>query len=1496
MQNQTPNNIPVSPLNLPKGGGASTGMGDSLGAVGPTGMAGMALPLPLSAGRGYAPSLALQYSSGSGNGPFGAGWQLPVERITRRTSRGVPQYDDGQDEYLGPDGEVLVPEYAADGSLVTQTRTRYGDKSLGKTYLVTRYFPRVEGAFSRIERWKADAHDHFWLLHGADGSLHCLGKTAQARVDSPDAAGQPRISQWLLEETVLPTGEHHYYRYCAEDTTGVDLSGSEALRTHGAGRYLREVCYGNRTPAAHLYSWDATPVWPQWLFNLVLDYGERGIDPVTPPPYTATSPWQARQDAFSGYEYGYEIRCHRLCRQVLMYHQFPELGSGPILTGRLLLDYQESPVLSTLIGAQRWAYQDGVAQSLPPLELRYAAFEPSSAAGWQPWQGMPGLDAGQPYQWVDLYGEGLPGVLYRADTDWRYRAPQRDIDSTAPDAVSYGSWESLSPIPSMTTTSARLMDCDGDGRLEWVVTQPRLAGYFTLNPDRSISGFTPFTALPTEFFQSHAQWADLMGTGLADLAMIGPTSVRLYANQRAGFGAALNVVREDDKDALPVAGGDENVLVAFSDVLGSGQPHLVTVAHNGIWCWPNLGRGRFGQRLRLATLTLEAVDFHPQRVFLADIDGSGASDLIYAQGDALLVYFNQSGNGFSAPLRVPLPAGVRFDPLCQLSLVDVQGRGISSLLLSVPYPEMRHWRYDFCQNKPYLLNGINNNRGRDQTLSYRSAAQFWLDDKAAGRESSCYLPFPVHVVAQVATEDEISGNRLTQVYRYQHGVYDGREREFRGFGYVEVEDTSLSATATGEHRVFTPPVLTRTWYHTGGDTDATQLHGVRWQGDAQAFSVGDTRLTAWTGSDEAFSEDIDTVTRFWLHRALKGCILRQEVYGLDDTDQARIPYSVSQNRYQVRLLRAGTDKVAPVVLPLSLETLTTSYERIATDPQCNQQIVIASNAYGQPTHSIAIAYPRRPKPQLDDLCYPVDLPVTSIASSYDDQQQVLRLTEQQQSYWHLTDDTAWQLGLPDASRQNVLTFADSQVPAEGLSFEVLQDPNGLLGASQTRVYAGQEQVVYREQPPASLPALVDHVETAALDDEALKAFDGIWEAPALVAMLTDAGYQSAERLLPVVGEATSPVYVVAHDYTTYCDNLFYLPITRQTTQLTGAVSLRYNDYGLLVEITDAQGNQTRVTAFDYRFLTPTQLVDSNDNTSQVALDAFGRVVSSWFYGTENGSTIAVGFPSPGAADRSSTTVDALLSLTTPMTVASRQAWADASWMGTVRRTVLQQALSTDCLASLLSERLLQVAPPSDVYLLTAKGRRWLKGGVTVSNAAEAARMVLIAEMVRIPPHTAVLNADRYPDATYYPDGLPQQLQAIVSYSDGFDRVLQTAKRSEPGLAWQRQDDGELQVDASGLLVVADTATRWAVSGRKEYDNKGQPVRAFRPYFVNDWRYVKDTSLRACGYADLHFYDPLGRESLVETAKGHQRRVRYFPWFHVVEDENDLGPMPREIKQ
>lgn len=1467
MQSTSFSRVTVTPPSLPKGGGALTGMGESLGQAGPTGMSSLSVPLPVSAGRGFAPSLGLSYSSGAGNDIFGSGWSCGVPAISLRTRHGTPQYN-GQDTFLGPDGEVLVAETDDDGNPVTTTARVYGNVTLNTTYTITRYFPRIEGAFNRLEFWQGADNSNFWLLHGRDGTLHMLGKTTAARIADPLTPSHTAV--WLTEESVSPVGEHIWYQYRAENSDGLAADG----RDQSAMRYLSQVQYGNLTGAADLYLWSGNvpPDTVNWLFTLVFDYGERGSDPAVSPPFTPVSgaSWTVRQDPFSRYDFGFEIRTHRLCRQVLMFHHFPdELGEDATLVSRFLPEYSESAVMTQLSAVRTLAYEmDGTLRELPPLEFSYTdAGRVYTQEAWQPLPDFPGLNDGQRYQLTDLYGEGLPGVLYRAGQDWRYCPPVRDA-TVGGDAMTWDTtWRNLPQVPAMQGALLHLTDITGDGHQDLVVAQPGFSGYFTLNSDGSWGGFTPFSALPLEYFHPQSQLAQLAGSGLADLVLVSPGTVRLYTNNGTGFETGLDVA-QGETVTLPVAGRDARTWVGFADMPGSGQPHLTEICFNQVRFWPSLGRGKFGAPVALPVSLDTEPAFNPERLFLADTDGSGAPDLVYAGHDSLQIFTSLAGNGFAAPVTLPLPAGVTFDRLCQLTPVDLYGTGCTGLVLTVPYMKPAHWYYSFATQKPYLLASVVNNLGATHALTYRSSAQYWLDEKQDNPQAVPSLPFPIPVLSSTLTTDGLTGNTLSSVCRYRQGVYDGKEREFRGFGYLEMQDTSTDALPSGNGTPLSSPLLSRTWYHCGREGDDTRLYGSPWTGDPQAPKPGAVRLTHWndtSAQDELFTPD--TATAWWMHRALKGMLLRSESWDAEAFSSQGAPITCAVTRPQVRLVQAGS---VPVVMPSVLEAIQLGYEQLATDPQTAHQVILDQDKYGSVLWQASVAYPRRAKQTLTPC--PANLPSDAWDSSYDDQQFVLRIQESRGAVFNLDGAQAWCPGLPSQQRQNLLIA--STFPAEGISYETLTASGGLLAASQPRYYRGQSEIFYQTHPPVSLPALTDHISTAVLDDVALQAYDGITELDGFD--FTTEGYHSVPVLLDInAGSSASVLAVNSGPVTFDSADKFYRLLSQQNTDMATSpkITLTWDAYtlGVLTQ-TDRLGN-TQKAEYDYRFLAPFRVTDINGNTSEMLYDALGRTVSSSSYGTEDGTP--VGFD-PVSDHPDVLKLTAEQAITDALATGYAQSVATVSatdmfcWTGQVTKAQLSNDAAT---AQKDWDALLSARYITESGAVRPAGHRWAQSPQDNPDIDPTLAAALNATGGQ-PVYSVLLTADNYPDKS------GQQTQISLSYSDGFGRVLQQCGRVAPGSAWQREEDGEVITTD----VTADP--RWVVSGRVEYDNKGQPVRQYRPYFLNDWRYVVDSSLRTQGYSDTLYYDAAGRHVQTVTAAGYLRRATYYPWFTVAEDEND----------
>lgn len=1426
MQNTEPLSLTLP--TLPSGGGAVTGLKGDVAGAGPDGAATLSIPLPVSAGRGYAPTMSLGYHSRAGNGAFGAGWSCPLMAIRLRTSKGVPRYD-GHDIFTGPDGEVLVPALNADGTADIRTAQYLTGVSLGGTYNVQAYRSRVETDFSRLEYWvaEADASVDFWVIYTPDGQLHLLGRNAQARIGNPDNAS--RTAVWLAESSVSAHGEQIYWQYRAEDEQGCSPE-EKAVHTGAvAQRYLAAVWYGNRKASRTLPGLVSSPSPDDWLFTLVLDYGERATDISAPPAWLTpgTGSWLCRQDAFSGWEYGFEVRTRRLCRNVLMYHAVTALtgeekeGDTPQLVARLWLDYDENPSFSTLKAVRQLAYNpDGELQALPPLMFGWQVFTPpgSGSVKWQRREDMGNLNLLQPCQMVDLNGEGLAGILYQDGGAWWYRPPVRQPGAD-PDAVT---WDKAVPLPSVPALreGGLLADLNGDGYLEWVVTTPGVAGQYDRTAERQWHRFTPLSALPVEYAHPGALLADITGAGQAELALIGPKSVRFYSGDGDGWKNVQTVIQSAGI-TLPVPGVDARMMVAFSDMAGSGQQHLVEVRADGVRYWPNLGHGHFGPPVRMTGFSQPAATFSPEQLCLADVDGSGTTDLIYALTDHLLIYRNQSGNSFAEPFRISLPDGVRYDRTCSLQLADIQGLGVSSLVLTVPHPVPRHWVCHLTAQKPWLLDSMNNGMGASHTLSYRSSAQFWLDEKAdavaAGKVvPACRLPFALHTLSRTGITDEITGNRLVSTVLYRQGVWDRQEREFRGFGYVEVTDTD-TLTGQGTAQEISMPAISRSWYATGLPSVDTLLPVQYWQGDASAFTGFTPRLTTCSGDEETVLSDISEETLFWLNRGQKGMLLRSELYGADGSSQADMPYSVTERRPQVRLVQA--DGVYPVVWPATVESRTYSYERVSSDPQCSQQIVLSSDATGLPLKQVSVSYPRRPRPAVSP--YPDTLPDELFAGSFDEQQTRLLLTMTQSS-WHTITDIIpghWLTGLADATRSDVFTHPATAVPAGGLSLEHLLHSDALLSDDQPYVLAGQTQVWYLDIRHQATTGTPDFPPLQAFTESAVLDQDGVTALPKVIteARLTQAGYTRTGYLFTRKDETSSHLWCVRQGYATYGRaGDFYLPQATQQTLLTGKTTVTRDAHNCVVlQLEDAAG-LTTTAEYDWRFLLPVRVTDTSDNVHSCTFDALGRVTSFRFRGTENG--VKTGYsdadiPIPETADEA-------LGLKAPLPVAQCLVYVADSWM---------------------------------------------------REGAE-----------KLPPHVVMLQTDRYDSDA------GQQIRQQVAFSDGFGRVLQTASRQADGDAWQRTDDGAIMAGPDGSPATEHTAFRWAVSGRTEYDNKGQAVRTYQPYFLDSWRYVTDDSVRKDLFADTHSYDPAGREVQVKTAKGWLRRSLYTPWFVVSEDENDTA--------
>ncbi|MEG3632730.1 SpvB/TcaC N-terminal domain-containing protein [Micromonospora palythoicola] len=1169
---------------LPTPGGAIRGLGEKFAANPVTGSASLTVPLGATAGRsGFGPDLAIGYDSAAGQSAFGYGWQLDLPTVSRQTERGVPRYRDDTDVFVLSGADDLVP--APDTVVV-----RDG-------YRIQRYRPRIDSGDARIERWSsiADRTDVRWRVISADNVTSWYGRDQASRIADPTEPD--RIFSWLLCQRHDDRGNVMVFEYQAEDSSGVDAHRvDEHHRTdagRGVNRYLKRVRYGNETP---YHPGDGAELPTAWHFDLVLDYGADGDEA-----------WPVRADPWSSYRAGFEVRTYRLCRRALMYHRFPSLGNTAQLVASTDFGHQVRDGYTFLATVTRRGYDGTASGELPPLSMSYQQGVVDPVA--HEVTGLPyGFDETTRF-WVDLAGEGAAGLLARHRGAWWYA---RNL-SPSTGRARFAAPRSTTARPSGDT--GLLLDLDGSGAPDLVRLTCTGSVVARRADDGAWRGAEPLTAAPVPAGDpagARLHLADLTGDGLPDLVAENASGARWYACLgRDGFAAAMALVDGATGAPLPrFTSGEGTELVQFADMTGDGLPDLVRVGNGAVRYRPNLGHGRFGAWVRMADAPwLDGPgQFDPRRVLLGDVDGTGPVDLVYLAADATRLYGNRSGNGF-APARtltgVPTP-----DRVTGAALIDLLGVGTACLVWSTPPPAggRTPLRYlDLMGGvKPHLLIGYDNGLGAQVRIEYRPSTAFYLEDEARGRPWATRLPFPVQCAYRVTTTDRVRETVFVRRTSYHDGCYDPREREFRGFGLVETQDTEsydsfAGAANASDPSLHQPPVLTRSWYHTGSLAGEGLLHTRRaqyfvnpeWAEHRLAEPVLPAGLT-----DDEYAEAV---------RALKGLPLRTEVYALDGSAREDLPYTATEWSYQIRRVRPRVFRVAPA------EAVRYGYDRVPADPRVEHMLVLELDDLGLVRRSASVVYPRqRVDPALPE-------PV--------------RVAQARRHVTYTEHDHTADVSTADAHRLRVVH--DSR----GYELAGLDAPAGFLSrADLLAAVAGAPRVPYEQLDgdgvrlrllarwrvdfladdlSGPLPAgtmqslgLVHRVYRLALTDGLVAAgYDGAVSA----ADLTAAGYLPGDGgwWLPS-GTDVLPADAREH---------FYLPAGHRDP--FGLVTTVERDHDLLPRrITDPLGHQTSARN-DFRVLAPDLVTDVNGNHRAVRYDPLGVVVASAAAGQDGeGDTLA----------------------------------------------------------------------------------------------------------------------------------------------------------------------------------------------------------------------------------------------------------------------------------
>lgn len=1423
-----PKKINSPQVTMPSGGGALRGISEPFKAQSFTGAGGFSIPFPLPEARGLAPQINLSYSSGAGNGIFGIGFSLPLDSVARKTSTGIPRYDE-QDVFILGGSELLAKFIPGEGGTWQKDEQTYTADSI--TWKIISYRPRIEGAFSLIQQWiDTGTQISHWKVVSSSNITSLYGVSDNGRIYDPQ--NPAHIFEWLIESSFDAHGNKIQYTYKAGDRIGIPETIYNAGRDFSSQRYPWLIQYGNYTMEEM-----GIPV-EYFAFEIAFDYGQIDKDD---PDAPATN-WTASPDPFSTYKSGFEIRTARRCNGIYLRHLFTGENNGMPFTTTALLPRYKTESYSGLSMLEEYFIRGYRFESEKPLwkedtpaaKITYQDFLPLNSS-WQILEAeAPGYFNSSGFIPVDLDGIGIDGLLYASENFVGYLDPLGN-GKFAPMRV----LESFPIFRDFQSGGVSISSLEGNSVLDLVVNDTAGTGFFERADHNHWKPFQPFSKFPEEYFSPEKEMIDLNGSGKTDLVFPDHPKLKYYLSQgKLGYGDASYV---SSVESFPASGqGGEEELIGFSDFFGDGLSHRFRLRNGHLEVWPNLGHGKFGAPVLFANAPLIDGLLSAKNIFLIDADGTGATDIAYLFPGFVRIWFNRNGNAFSAPIDIHLPAP--YSAITDITAGDVSGYGTTSLIFTVADPVVKHFYFDFSnKQKPYLLLSMENGMGSRSDITYTSSVFEYLRDLEEGRKWVTRVPVPVHVVSESRTTDLVTEAVYTQRARYHDGYFDPVEREFRGFGFVETWDCEtyeafqVSAVlkpklaALLDKNLWVPPVYTKSWFLTGAyeltPEICRQYSEEYFSGDAQQWSIpGFVLGPGWNEQDALAMQQA--------YGSMAGHTLRTEVYAEDDSPLRENPYSVSMQSLEIKLLQPRIEGKYCCVLPVPVNELTYNYDRNPADPAIAQNLVLLANEYGQTLLSASISFPRRNV--AGQIIYPEQQALRCVIAQADYINQSGETNNDPATYWQIFG-AGWQSRSYEtggfSAPENAPFTQEGLLPIINTAIaNPISGNDSPPDSPWSRLLSWSRDYYWNDTGTEALDggvinslALMHHSENAVLNPEQLTRVFGD-------KMDTDMLEQQCGYVL-LDGYWWNPGLIQDYNWNL---SQFYLPSETISSVPAGngyALNMRssveYDPYLLNISSSSnwysASAALTTRYEYDYQSMEAWRSTDPNGNKTELLFDPLGKVIVSSVYGS----------------------VDTIPS-------------GDLS----VREyTIISDPAFDDVIAD--PAKYLQGATVYFYYDFFAwKERQQPVNSVTVT------RNLHVQE---------IAQSGGTEDDTIMP--------ISINYSDGLGRTLQTKAKTSPGEITLQKIKGTI-INPS---PENSSQERWLVSGRTVYDNKGQPVEQYQPFFSNtpyleDQQEIIDQKL--VPPPTVIHYDPAGRVIQTDSPKGFFSKVIYSPWQVSSFDFND----------
>ena len=472
-------------------------------------------------------------------------------------------------------------------------------------------------------------------------------------------------------------------------------------------------------------------------------------------------------------------------------------GATLVREYRLGYDNTGTPIGTSLLSALTECAGDGVClapttfgwqRSTGNLQMRAAAWSfPATAVS-------SGWDASN-LALADINGDGLADYVYFSN-GLVYAMLSNGKGFNPP--AQWGSGGAT--VMMIRNTGANLLgDINGDGKADFVYIQDGVA-YVEISNGNS---FSPAVAWATGITLDPAAiisaWlADVDGDGKADLIYENGGSTYVMLSTGSGFAPAV-IWSSGNASAYSTYYGVGGMLSvgAVADVDGDGKADYVYASGSTVYVRLSTGTSFGAPQQWFAGLP----GFDPLLPFsaLADVDGDGRADLIVGYSGTTTAVAFSNGNGFTAPTSLGVSYGAFV--LSANRIGDIDGDGRADFIYDQSFGSSSQINLTSAPT-PDGLTTITNGLGAVTSVTYKALT----DNTVYAKEAGVSYPLrdlqqqgPMYVVSRITNSDGIGGNYAMD-YTYAGAKVHLQGGGFLGFRQVISHDPQAGIKTTATFR------------------------------------------------------------------------------------------------------------------------------------------------------------------------------------------------------------------------------------------------------------------------------------------------------------------------------------------------------------------------------------------------------------------------------------------------------------------------------------------------------------------------------------------------------------------------------------------------------------------------------------------------------------------------------------------------------------------------